>query len=83
MLLGTLKALEIVLYAFPDNTTLYREFLGHDGLVLFMRCSVNCGTLYMQLFVFLNYVKLIQFASQIVDTDSDILMLFYYTNLKF
>ena len=60
VLLGTPKALEIILYPCPDlcHTTTFRstEFLGLHGLVFVRTCSVNCGTLCTWMFAFLNYV---------------------------
>lgn len=59
-----LGALEMVLWLCPYLclTTKFivevdRKSLGHRGLILVLTCSMNCGTVHVQVGAFLNYVQ--------------------------
>ena len=76
VLLGTLKALEIVVY--PRHylcqnfmAEVYRKFLGLHDLVFVLTCSVNSGTLYAQVCVqSIKFATPIKFLTHLKDNWS-------------
>ena len=44
-------------------TELYGHFLQPNGLVFALTCTVNCGTLYRQVFAFPNHVQSMEFTT--------------------
>jgi hypothetical protein len=69
LLLGTFNTLENVLYPSPDMShhnsilEIYRQVLGLHDIVYALTCTVNNGTLYIQVCFFLNRVQAIELAT--------------------
>ncbi|KAK6321545.1 hypothetical protein J4Q44_G00085210 [Coregonus suidteri] len=67
--LGDLQCCRNVLVPFPRSvprhnpvSELYRQFLQPHGLVFALTCTLNCGTLYIQVCVFPNHGQTIEFT---------------------